>query len=140
MCPQTWSGSTSSRSSPGTPRVVGDWGSRASPATWLTMARSRWTSGLISQGAADQGQRLGIEGNDALHGLSGLSAMSGGLDIVQNALLSDISGLSGLTSVAGDLTIYRNPSQSTADAEALAYDTIGEANIGGAVTIEYNAE
>ena len=55
---------------------------------------------------------------------------------------SDYLGTSvaGLTSVAGDLTLYRNPSLSTADADALAYDTIGEANIGGAVTIEYNAE
>ena len=86
---------------------------------------------------------LWIEGNDALvdlDGLSGLSALTGDLDLIQNALLSDISGLSWLTSVAGDLTLYRNPSLSTADADALAYDTLGEANIGGAVTIGYNAE
>jgi len=74
-----------------------------------------------------------------LSGLAGLQTVGGSLAIVGNPALDDVTGLSGITSIADDLRIQDNTALSTADAESLAYDDIGSANVGGGITITGNA-
>ena len=73
-----------------------------------------------------------------ISGLSGLQTVGGSLAIVGNVELNDVSGLAGITSIADDLRIQDNIALATADAESLAYDDIGSANVGGGITITGN--
>jgi len=76
---------------------------------------------------------------ETLDGLDTLETVGGSLAIVGNLALDDVSALSGVTSIVNDLRIQDNVELLTADAEALAYDDIGAANVGGGITISGNA-
>ena len=90
------------------------------------------------------GQQFRIERNDGitdLDGFSSLRVVRGNLSVHDNRMLSDMTGLNGLESVgmggvdAGDFRVGDNPRMPIEQAENLAYDIIGEDNIGGVIDI-----
>jgi len=92
--------------------------------------------------AAVRGDLL-VNRNAALRALTGLDALTtvGGHLIVRNhEALLNLEGLDAVASVTGDLQIEDNTTLPTCRAEALAYDVIGEDNVGGAITISGNGE
>ena len=93
-------------------------------------------------------RRLSIADNPALTELDGFSSLSiirGNLEITDNERLEDIHGLFNLESVgswaapigpdAGNLLIAYNERLDSEQAEELAFDVIGEDNVGGGIII-----
>ncbi|MBN93341.1 MAG: hypothetical protein CL928_04610 [Deltaproteobacteria bacterium] len=94
------------------------------------------------------GQRLQITGANGLrdlHGLSSLTIVRGNFVLSFNRMLQDITGLNGMESIgmaaapigpdAGNYLVRDNPRLPMEQAEALAFDIVGEDNIGGDVII-----
>ncbi len=90
------------------------------------------------------GQQFRIERNDGITNLDGFSSLRmvrGDFSVHGNRMLLDMTGLNGLESVGmgnvdpGDFRVGDNPRMPIEQAENLAYDIIGEDNIGGAIDI-----
>jgi hypothetical protein len=94
------------------------------------------------------GRGFTISNNESITNLDGFSSLQivrGNLYIAHNNSLQDIEGLFGLESVgswaypigpdAGNFVVTYNPELSLEQAEQLAYDVIGEHNIGGGIII-----
>ena len=82
-----------------------------------------------------------IEDNAALLSLDGLSSLetvSGSLIVRRNAALVSVDGLAGVTSITGDLKIQDNAHLDQGEARTVAYDVIGEGNVGGTITVSGN--
>jgi hypothetical protein len=94
------------------------------------------------------GRMLYIAYNDAITDLNGFSSLQfvrGQFRLENNLALRDMTGLYGLESVGmavgvsgtpGHFIVRDNPRMPIEQAEALAYDIIGEDNIGGQIIIE----
>jgi len=90
------------------------------------------------------GQQFRIERNDRitdLDGFSSLRVVRGNFSVHGNRMLRDMTGLNGMESVGmggvdrGDFRVGDNPRMPIEQAETLAYDIIGEDNIGGVIDI-----
>jgi hypothetical protein len=90
------------------------------------------------------GGQFGIERNDGITNLDGFSSLQvvrGNFSVHGNRMLGDMTGLNGMESVGmggidrGDFRVGDNPRMPIEQAETLAYDLIGEDNIGGEISI-----
>ena len=81
---------------------------------------------------------LSLHSLSSLTGLESITSVGEDLFIYGNASLTSLTGLESLASVGDDFTTTNNPDLPASEAESLAYDQIGEENIGGTITIERN--